>query len=75
MKLLSTIAAICLSAAIATAAEVGAPIQARQAENCVATLFTGLNFTGDSTTISGRKCVSTDHLSATRTDFNGLVPL
>jgi hypothetical protein len=73
MRPLSTIATICLSVAIATTAEVGAPIQAR--EGCSVTLFTGRDFTGDSTTISGNQCVSTDRLPTTsRTDVNGLAP-
>jgi hypothetical protein len=65
MKLLSTIATICLSVAIATAAGVGAPIQARQVQSCLVTLFTGRDFTGDSDLISGNQCVSNDHLSTT----------
>ena len=74
MKLLSTITAMFLSIAVATAAEVGAPILARQ--GCSVTLFTGRDFTGTSTTIGGSGCVSTYHLfNASSTDFNGLVPI
>ncbi len=74
MKLLSTITAMCLSIAFATAAEVGAPIQARQ--GCSITMFTGRDFTGASSTFSGDQCVSTYHLStASSTDLNGLVPI
>ena len=74
MKLFSTIAAIFLSAAIVTAAGVGAPLEARQA--CSVTMFTGRGFTGTSRTVSGSQCVSICHLHTTSiTDFNGLVPL
>ena len=74
MKLFSTIAAICLSAAIATAAEVGAPLEARQ--TCSVTLYTGRGFTGASRSIGADQCVSIDHLYTTSiADFNGLVPL
>jgi len=74
MTLLSAVVAIFLGVAIATAAEVGAPIQARQGSSI--TLFTGRGFTGTSTTIGGDLCVSIYHLSTTsRTDFNGLAPL
>src|SRR5882757_867003 len=72
MKLLSTITAMCLSIAFATAAEVGEPIQARQ--GCSITMFTGRGFTGTSSTLSGNQCVSTYHLStASSTDLIGLV--
>ena len=70
MKLLSTITSVCLSIAFATAAEVGAPIQARQ--GCSITMFTGRGFTGTSSTLSGNQCVSTYHLStASSTDLMG----
>jgi len=75
MKLLSAIATICLCVTISTAAEVGAPIQARQAP-CSVTLFRGRHFAGPSFTMDSNQCVSTDHLSTTsRTDFSGLAPL
>ena len=74
MKLLSTITAMCLSVAVATATEVGAPIQARQ--SCSILMFTGPYFTGTVGVFSGDKCVSTYHLfNAFDTDFNGLVPI
>ena len=73
MRCLSTLAAICLSVAIATAVDVGAPLQAR--EDCVLSIVNGIDFTGLTKTISGDHCVSTDYLSTTRTDFSGLVSL
>jgi len=74
MKLLSTIAAVFLSVIVASAAEVGAPIKARQ--GCSIDMFTGRDFTGTVENFSGDTCVSTYRLStASRTDFNGLVPI
>ena len=74
MKFLSTITAMCLSIAVATAAEVGAPILARQ--DCSITLFTGRDFTGTSKVISGSQWVSTYRLfNASSTDLNVLVPI
>ena len=57
MKLFSTITAMCLSVAVATAAEVGAPIQARQP--CSLFMFTGRDFTGTVGVFSSDQCVST----------------
>ena len=79
MKLLSTITTTLLSVALATAAEVGAPILARQ--GCSITMFTGTGFTGTSETFNGDVCVSAYHLctalkagSNIRTSINDWFP-
>ena len=61
MKLLTTVTTITLSAALAVAAAVGAPIEARQ--SCSVALYTEAGFAGTPQTFNGDSCVSNYHLS------------